>query len=215
MTGRKKKYKTLKIKTFLFFLLLALVFWVLTKFSKESTATIGAHLVYTNLPASISISPNSTQEVSFDVSANGFQFLSYKMESPTIDIDISKYYETGDTLVLISNSELTKIISSQLDINTRVNNLSIDELEIRLDTFISKKVAVVFISEITYAEGYRLVDIPILTPDSVTVSGPSEMIDRIVVIPTKNYVKKGVSETIIETIDFEKLMKNSQQMLLF
>lgn len=196
MTGQTRKYRTLKLKTFLLFLLLALLIWVLTKFSKESIATISTNLAYINLPSTVSVSPDTPQDLEFDISANGFQFLSYKLKVPTIDIDISKYYEEGDTLILISNSELNKVITSQLDNYTRVIHISLDVLRVDLDPIVSKKVVVQFISEIEYKEGYKSLGKVILKPDSVEVSGPSEILDSIQSIITETFVIKEVSESI-------------------
>jgi YbbR-like protein len=200
MTGKTRKYRTIKLKTFLLFLLLALLIWVLTKFSKESTATINTNLVFTNLPSTVSISPNTPKDLDFNISANGFQFLSYKLNVPTIDIDISKFYEQGDTLILISNSELNKIINSQLDNYIQVSQISLDELWVDLDPIVTKNVAIQFISEIQYKEGYKSLGNVTLRPDSVGVSGPSEVLDSIRSIITETFVKKNVSETINGTL---------------
>ena len=200
MTGKIRKYRTIKLKTFLLFLLLALLIWVLTKFSKETTATVNTNIAFTNLPNTVSISPNTPKDLDFDISANGFQFLSFKLNIPTIDIDISKFYEEGDTLILISNSELNRIISSQLNNYTRVSQISLDELWVDLDPIVTKKVVIELISEIDYKVGYKSLGIVTLSPDSVDVSGPSEVVDSIRSIITETFVKKDVSETINGTL---------------
>jgi len=196
MAGQTSKYKTSKIKSFLFFLLLALVFWVLTKFSEESVAIVNGQLSYTNLPASVTVSPNTTRDVNFEMAANGFQFLSYNLNPPTIKIDMSNYYEQGDTVVLISDSEVNNIIASQLDNNSRVSNLSIDELAVNLDLIVSKKVPVKFNGEITYLEGFKSIGPIVLIPDSVLVSGPSGALYGVMVVNTELYVKENVGETL-------------------
>ncbi|MBL4663656.1 MAG: hypothetical protein JKY22_08915 [Flavobacteriaceae bacterium] len=195
MTGQKKKRKASKIKSFLFFLLLALVFWVLTKFSEENTAAINANLVFTNLPSSVSISSKTTTDMEFDISANGFEFLSYNMKTPTINIDVSRYYEEGDTLISISGSELGEIIITNLGNDIRVGNLSLKTLSVHLDVIVSKKVPITFISEVSYREGYKMVGAPILIPDSVVISGPSAAVELVGSISTETYSNEDVSET--------------------
>lgn len=203
MTGQKKKYKTSKIKSFLFFLLLALVFWVLTKFSEETTAAINANLAFINLPSSVSISPKTPSEIEFDVSANGFEFLSYNINAPKINIDVSKYYKEGDTLISISNSELDKIIMAHFGNDTRVSNLSLNTLEVPLDVLVSKKVPVKLISEITYKEGYKPVGNPVLKPDSVVISGPSASVYAVDSIISETYTNKSVSETLEGVVNLQ------------
>ena len=196
MTGQKKKYKTSKIKSFLFFLLLALVFWMLTKFSEETTDTIHANLAFTNLPSSVSISPKTASDIEFDISANGFEFLSHKINAPQINIDVSKFYKDGDTLISISSSELNKIIMAHFGNDTRVTNLSMSTLEVPLDVVVSKKVPVQLVSDISYKEGYKAVGAPILKPDSVVVSGPSASVYKIESISSEIVTGKDVSETL-------------------
>ncbi len=194
MTGRKQKYRASKIKSFFFFLLLALVFWVLTKFSEESTAFVNSNLAFTNLPNSVSIAPETSSEVAFTIAANGFQLLSYKLKAPTITIDLSKYYNAGDTLVSISDSELIKIISTQIDNNSGVRNLSVDRLKVYLDVIVSKKVPVNLVSDITFKEGYKLVGAIILKPDSILVSGPSTAVSEVSSITSEIFVLRNISE---------------------
>ncbi|MEM7086231.1 MAG: hypothetical protein AAF489_08625 [Bacteroidota bacterium] len=196
MTGQKKKYKTSKVRSFLFFLLLALVFWVLTKFSEETTAAINANLAFTNLPGSVSISPSTPSNIEFDISANGFEFLSYNVSAPKITVDVSKYYNEGDTLVLISGAELDKIIMSHFGNDTRVSNLSIASLEVPLDIVVSKMVPIKLVTEISYKEGYKPVGEPILKPDSIMISGPSASVKRVDHVISETYTNKNVSETL-------------------
>lgn len=196
MTGQKKKYKTSKVRSFLFFLLLALVFWVLTKFSEETTAAINANLTFTNLPSSVSISPKTPSDIEFDVSANGFEFLSYNLNAPKINIDASKYYKEGDTLISISSSELDKIIMAHFGNDTRVSNLSISTLDVYLDVVVSKMVPVRLVSDIAYREGYKPVGQPVLKPDSVMISGPSASVYAVDSIISETYTNKDVSETL-------------------
>jgi len=203
MTGQKKKYKSSKIKSFLFFLLLAVLFWVLTKFSEETTSPISASLVYTNLPSSVSINPSTATDIRFDISANGFQFLSYNMNKPQIEIDVARYYSDGDTALTISGTELDKIISDYFGKDTRVSKLSINSLFVSLDVLVSKKVPVQLISEINYKEGYKLVGPLKIQPDSVLVSGPSSAIEAFSEVATELFVARDVSENIKKSLQLQ------------
>lgn len=201
MSAANRKYKATKLRSIIFFLLLALVFWALTKFSKESTAAIQAKLDFTNIPTSVSISEENLNYLNFDVTANGFQFLSYKLNEPTIQIDVSKYYTEGDSVVVLSNSELNTEVSAQIDKNTRLYNVSIDELAIRLDHIISKKVPVIFNAQLNFKEGFRSTSAATIEPDSVLVSGPSEALGSIMGIHSEAFSQDNVSETIETTVN--------------
>ena len=98
---------------FLLFLVLSAVIWALAKFSKESTATVSAGLDYINAPDTISVAANTQRTVAFDITGNGFQFLSYKLKQPIIDIDLAAHYSPGEEQIIIRNPELAKLITEQ------------------------------------------------------------------------------------------------------
>lgn len=200
MTTQRTNYRTSKIKTFLFFLLLATIFWVLTKFSKDSSANVLANLVYINVPTGVSVSEKNIDEISFSISGNGFEMLSYKLQSPTIEIDLANYYEKGDSLILISSSELSNLISEQLESKNRITSMSKEELLLTLDTLVTKVVPIELITDITFKEGYNAIEPLHIKPDSVQISGPSELVAEIDIVQTTMYSNNAISEDISEDI---------------
>ncbi len=205
----RKKHRTSKLKSFFFFLLLALISWVLTKFSQVSTSTVMANLVYSNTPAAVSVSSNNLNEIAFDISTNGFQFLSFQLKRPKIDVDISKYYKPGDSVVSIPNTEISKIITAQLDNNTLVKNINIEELTVDLDLLMTKKVPVRFNSELDFKDGYRFLSSPKISPDSITISGPSKEVEKTKEVMTVDYNEKSISENVRKRLPI-KLPENTQ-----
>ena len=109
--GFFKKHKNLKVKRFLFFLLLAAIFWVLTKFSREFTATMVAKIQYENVPENAALSEGNLKSITFDLTANGFEILFYKFKRPTIDLQINKYYNKEKDHFIITKSELNRMVS--------------------------------------------------------------------------------------------------------
>ena len=88
--GFFKNYKNSKVKWFLFFLFLATIFWVLTKFSREFTTTLQARINYENIPETAALSEKNINSIAFDLTANGFEILFYKFKKPTIDVEVGK-----------------------------------------------------------------------------------------------------------------------------
>ncbi|NND61873.1 MAG: hypothetical protein HKN48_01635 [Flavobacteriaceae bacterium] len=200
MSKTQRNYKASKIKMFFFFLLLALIFWFLTKFSNKSAATVDVYLAYTNVPEAVMVSQNNLNEVSFNISATGFQFLSYKLKEPTIYLDISEKYTKGDSAIVYSSVELIKVISDQLDNNALIQNISPSELKVELDLLSSKKVPVTLDADISFRDGYRLLKPLVVVPDSIRVTGPSKALNELNSVTTKLLAKKNVAEDIDERI---------------
>ncbi|MEM7185377.1 MAG: hypothetical protein AAF466_01860 [Bacteroidota bacterium] len=194
MTEQNKKYKTSKIRSFLFFLLLAMVFWVLTKFSEDQDGTVRGQLTYSDLPTSVSVSKAGIEELDFEVHGNGFQFLSYNVRPPKINIDLSKFYQEGDSSVTVPSTELDKLISGQLD--AKVNSASLEDLIVPLDLLVTKKVPVKLDLRISYIEGFKPLHPPVIMPDSIEIAGPSAEVEALDSVLTEPLLMEQVSESV-------------------
>jgi len=193
-----------KINGFLFFLLLSSVFWFLTKFSKEYSASVTSFLAYTDLPTNTVLSTNNDESLSFDLTANGFEFLFFKLKKPTIQISINRYYKEGNNNVTISDLELTRIISSQLKSNLLVKNVSKNELIVQLNEIISKKVKITPQLDILFSDGFKATKGVKITPDSIQISGPEEILNTIDTINTTLLKMVDVNSTISENVTIEE-----------
>ncbi len=180
-----KQVKKGKFKMLLFFLLIAFFMWFLTKFSNEFTATVDATIQYKNLPNNTILASNNIDEISFDLTSNGFDFLSYRLKKPIITINVVSYYNDENQIVKISNNDLIKIIISELKNNIEVKNISVNEIEVVLDKIVSKEIPIKVISDITYKNGFKAVGEIAINPSSIIISGPSIVIDSMEQLTTK------------------------------
>ncbi|MCW9037261.1 YbbR-like domain-containing protein [Altibacter sp.] len=200
---KKKKYKSAKVKSFLFFLLLAALFWSLTKFSKEYTASLSASLHYENPPATRVLGEDNPTELSFDMTASGFQFLLYELKRPQVRINVGNYYKKNAAQVVINKTELARIISSQLEQQILVKNISLEELRISLSEVISKKVPLHPQVSITFKEGFNTTDSLRISPDSVQVTGPAPQLDSIQFINTEPLLLENIDSDIDREIGLQ------------
>ncbi len=204
-----KKYKTKKIRTFLLFLALACIIWVLTKFSKSYTATISGNIKYTNLPENTVLGDGNPDNFSFEVTANGFKFLQFQLNTPQINIPVANYLPNNNNRIIIERAELNRLISSELDNEVSVKNLSLNEIMIKLDTVASRMIPVAAKVNIRYKEGFRAVDSGILNPDSVKVSAPANELNNIDSILTKEISLSNIDEKIDLKLQLDIPAKNS------
>mgnify|MGYP000240209542 CR=1 FL=1 len=195
----KNPFKSTKLKAFFFFLVLATFFWALTKFSRQYTATVEASIFYVNIPGNTLITDDNLKEITFDLATNGFEFLFYKLKRPRIDIDVRRYYSEGDTQVIVLESELIKLISSRLNADLAVRNLSVKELAIKLDGIISKKIPVKVKTDFSYKDGFRPLDSLKVIPDSIVLYGPSIYLETIDFAETKTLTGKNLDKSVSKT----------------
>ncbi len=198
--GFFKNGKNAKAKRLLFFLIVATIFWVLTKFSREFTSTMHTKIEYVNIPETAALAENNTKEITFDLTANGFEILFYKFKKPKIEVQVGEFYSNEENSFKLSKTELLRMVSANFNRNLAINNLSVDELDVRLDPIILKKIKVIPKTDIQYKVGFKAVDSFVVTPDSVTISGPSGSLDKIKSIGTDLISLKNVEKNISESV---------------
>lgn len=205
MAVSKKSFKSIKVNMFFFFLLLAIIFWALTKFSKENSAKIEANVIYTNLPENYLLGDDNISSITFDITSNGFDFLVYKMKQPSVTVDVSKYFNDTNKKAIIPGDNLKEEIAEQINYSGMVRNLSKTELIIDLQGVQSKKVPVLVNAVITYKHGFKKTDTLLASPDSINVAGPKRLLDSITSITTKELVLQNVDKNISNRIALQDL----------
>ncbi|MAP81480.1 MAG: hypothetical protein CL526_10370 [Aequorivita sp.] len=198
--GILKGNKNLKIKRFLFFIFIATIFWVLTKFSREFTTTMEAKIRYQNIPETTALSENNLHKLTFDLTANGFEILFYKFKKPKIDISVGEFYNKEDAYFTISKSELTRLVASNFNTNLGIKNLSVEALKVALDPIVLKKVPVIPQLEISFKEGFKPIDSLEITPDSIMVSGPSGTLQNLKSISTEAFSVNNIDANFTKTL---------------
>ncbi|MCG2420207.1 hypothetical protein K8089_14350 [Aequorivita sp. F47161] len=208
--GIFKKKKNLKVKRFLFFLLIAAIFWVLTKFSREFTTTMEAKILYENIPETTALSENNRHKITFDLTANGFEILFYKFKKPTIDVQVNEFYNNENDHFTITKNELSRMVSANFNRNLAIKNLSVEELNVSLDPIVLKKVKVIPKSNFTFKDGFKPVDSIKVSPDSVTISGPSGTLKKITAVTTEEVSFKDIEKNISKSV---KVLSNNAEIV--
>jgi|SRR5690554_225374 len=198
--GLLNKYKNNRLKLFLFFLLVAGIFWVLTKFSREFTTSMVATIDYQSIPETAALAKDNPKELSFDLTANGFEILFYKFKKPSLNIQVADYYQKDKGGFTLSRNEVLKLISNSFNRYLEVKNLSLDQLNVKLDRIVLKKVKVKPKTDIAFKNGFKALDSIVLIPDSVTISGPESSLKSIKFVKTKTLTLKNIDKNISETV---------------
>ncbi len=189
--NKKSKWKSL-----LFFFFLASLFWLLTKISKEFTAPVTATLEFINTPETISIKDVNSNEITFNLFANGYDFLGYKIKEPSLKIDISKFTIQDSSSIKITTGELLKEINAQFPSSRSATNINLDVLTLTVDPIVQKKVPVRVQKSITYKNGFRQIGEIRATPDSVLISGPNVIVAEIDDVITENIALEFVDSNV-------------------
>ncbi len=167
-----------KIRSFLFFLLLATTIWFLTKFSKPLVAEFQLNLAYSNLPEQTLVSPDAPQKLLITVNANGFKLLTEFFRDKSLVLDLSAGRVLENNKIRFNQDQLLAFCYRKIPA-ADVISINTKELIVPVDRMSAKTIDVVFQGEVVLEKGFKLVGTPQMKPRKITLYGPSQMIDSI------------------------------------
>ncbi len=167
-----------KIRSFLFFLLLATTIWFLTKFSKPLVAVFQLNLEYSNLPEQTLVSPDAPQKLLITVNANGFKLLTEFFRDKSLVLDLSAGRVLENNKIRFNQDQLLAFCYRKIPA-ADVISINTKELIVPVDRMSAKTIDVVFQGEVVLEKGFKLVGTPQMKPRKITLYGPSQMIDSI------------------------------------
>ncbi|WP_160110617.1 CdaR family protein [Aequorivita lipolytica] len=159
-----------------------------------------AKINYENVPETTALSEKNLRNITFDLTANGFEILFYKFKKPTINVEVGKFYDNEKDNFTITKNELTRMVASNFNRNLAIKNLSVEELDVNLDPIILKKVRVMPKTKFTFKNGFKPMDSIKVTPDSVIISGPSGSLKNLRTIETELISLEDIEKDISKTV---------------
>lgn len=172
------------LKTFLFFLGFSTVIWVFVQFSKRYTVSLELPVEYVNVPADKLLDPENPTSLDIRMRDFGFNIARYKLIPPTLEIDISDAIENG-SLLLYDLEQQKPAIVSQLGLEYEDANFLQENLAIGFEQKAVKTVSIVPNIELNFAVGFSALEEIKLTPDTVRISGPANILDTLEEVRTQ------------------------------
>ena len=188
-------FKSKKINVLLVFVLLALLFSLLTKLSKDYTKTISFDIEMTNVPSQYVILKDSVQMLDVTLTSSGFNLLKYYLINPQLNFDFSTIKRDKKHYVWTKNSQFQSIVN-QFNVATSINALKPDTIKFNYDARFIKRLPVVLEQNIKFASGFDIDDSYVLEPDSIDVIGSKMVIDTLKQIKTETLSLSDVNSDI-------------------
>ncbi|MBS1519261.1 MAG: hypothetical protein JSS91_14345 [Bacteroidetes bacterium] len=119
------------------------------------------------------------------------------------DIDITKMKK--DTRIITE-----QFVNERLKLQSNISVISInpDTIQISFDKVSEKKVPVRNNVALNLKEGYSIIGDPVLTPDSVTIQGASNLINKIKFIPTESKILSNINSDVRGEIKLKDTLQN-------
>ena len=200
-------------KTFISFLIISSVIWLLITFSKEYTSVITYAVDYTNIAQDKLLQETPIKQINIAVKASGFKILRSKIRNKKLHLDASKLTKkNASKYYFLPRNQYLKI-QKQLISGVQLQEIIQDTIYLNLGILASKKVALKPNLEIDYHIGYDLLNEINYQPDSIVISGPESQIKEISHLNLSKLVLKDVKSDFNKEVSIIKPVK--QQNLKF
>ena len=191
-------------KNFVLFFVVSIVFWFLTKLSKEYESTVTYPISYENLPQDKLIQETPQSEIDVHIKATGFKILSGKLFPRTLKINASNLTPKSKNNYYLLLSQQRLSVQKQMNTGVNIDHFISDSISLDLGFLGRKKVPVKLVSNLSYQAGYNINGGVVIEPDSIEISGPESILDTITRIETINYTDNDVHESIREELALKK-----------
>ncbi|CAM4112796.1 CdaR family protein [Gillisia limnaea] len=212
---RKPLIKKGPLKTFLFFLAFSAFVWIFVQFSKQYSEVVGFPITYVNVPKDKIILSDSPNSLDLRLRDNGINIAFRKIFPKKLMIDISETTEDGNSLVYDLEKQ-KQAIRTQLNIDYENVNFLQEDLKIKFEQRMVKNIPIISDIDLSFSVGYSALEGIKLVPDSVTMSGPKNILDTLKNVHTRslkiNNISQDVKGTIkLNTTNLEKLTFYSEE----
>lgn len=163
---------------FLWFLIVAFVFWMMLFFQSDTEASYKIPLKYSNIPDDVVFDHPLPSDIEIRVSDKGSEIFRYAfLLRDSIDIDIEKY--RSERISNLQGTELVQLIRQQLFRSSTLSAYYPASISLSTSKLQQKSVEVVFDGEITTGRSNLVADLPTLEPKKVMAYGSDAQLQEI------------------------------------
>lgn len=201
-----------KLVVYLFFVVIATVFWFLNALDGKYTATVKYPVRYVNLPQNKVVTNQLPERLILKIDANGFDILRYKFSTAFLSnpFDVRLYTNnrlenTSFTSYKLATSQIMGRLERELSSSLNLLSISPDTIEFEFSPILEKTVPIQLNVKNTFEQQFMLGGIITLDSDSVLIKGPSSILDSITVVETEEIVFTELNKSIEKEINLKEI----------
>ena len=207
ITGEIGKKDKAKLLTFLVFLLISTALWFLIKLTKDYSSQTVFTVTYTEVPVNKWVS-TPDQQVKCSFVADGFATLRHNLvreRKRVIELPLAEvpYRLEGGVTYSYSSQYVAERIADWLGIPSSNITMNEDKQFFNMEDLQSKELAVLVPLDVKTQRQFSVYGRPQVTPASVTVFGPKNLLDTMTAIYTEPLHAVDASEDIIRTLKID------------
>lgn len=190
-----------KITVFILCLIFSFVSWLFIKLSRESAATFPVAIEISNIPDNVLFTSRSDTLMLVNIESTGINLLMSRLFRKPKPIEtefgaLQRQTRNNKTYYYLTNTQASIRFALMNDLPRSALRIQPDTIFFATTEAFQKKVPVRLESQIEFLPGFNFYNSPVISPDSVLVSGPVEFKDSIEFIPTEVLNKKEVYQNI-------------------
>jgi hypothetical protein len=199
-----------RVMVFLFFVVVATIFWFLNVLGLQYTTSLRYPVRYTNFPENKVIVGELPSSLDLTVNAYGYTLVKYYVSSQLLPIvfDVGSFSltEMPDTetsnFYILSSIARTRI-ASQLGADIEILDIEPDTLFFNFTEIVSRDLPVRPVVDLEFQQQFMLKGNVSAEPDSITVSGPGSIIDTMKYVPTRLLSLKNLNRSVYEDVSIQ------------
>lgn len=192
--------------TFLFFLALSGIFWMMTTLNETYEKELKIPVRITQVPKNAVLTSDEVDTIRVTVRDRGWMFFSYLYGNRLSTINaVFKNYNRGEGYGFISAGELQKLIHAQIpNMTSKITSIKPEKLEFFYNDGVHKRVPVRWSGRVIPEHLYFISQVQ-YWPDSVDVYAPEERLDSIKVVYTEALNYANFRDTLIVDCHMAKM----------
>jgi len=192
-----------RFQFFSLFIFLSFTFWASTKLSKQYQLVQSFVVVWNQVPKGIVLSNTPTQ-IKMTLKASGVEILWYRLFKNKVALSLQALDIASNAKVLSLEDQYFDL-QDQLFGGTEVLQITPSLFPVEYSKMEAKKFPIRADIDLVFRPGYLGAEEAQLTPDSVVVMGPKNILDTLTTISTEQFKAMDVHQNINQKIALEQL----------
>lgn len=199
-----------KRKAYIFFvcLIISTLFWIVSKLSQENQTNFSVPVRFEKFPEGQLAASQSDSLVEFTLQATGARLIQLRFFSQidTLRFDAERMFSLvrdGNELHYLTSDQIADEITGLIEPRVQVNSVFPDSLFLQLVPAAEKKLPVKFEADLSFASRFDQYGSIEIDPDSVTLTGPSTVLDTLEFIATRHWEGSNLRQTTTKTLPLQ------------
>lgn len=177
------------------------IIWASISLSNDFYVSYKVPIKLINIPEGYSVASSSVENVNVRLKAKGWKLIGIFL-TDDLDYIVSIDNESGKHQLKLSNS---LVENSWINSEIQLIDFYPASVTVLIDKSISKKVKVLLIVEMNYAEGFGIASDVLVKPDSIVITGAESRIKDITGIETESLSLQNIDGKYSEVISIKKI----------